>query len=115
MGRVGGITCPYIISRSASLRTIGLVMFSVSIATSIFVKCLPETSGKEMGNFDVDREERRQRQPSVQMTRSRNSSSRHGPDVPASLSDDDILNQNECGIFSGDLRDEVIERSVEIT
>ena len=68
-----------------------------------------------MGNFDVDREERRQRQPSVQMTRSRNSSSRHGTDVPASLSDGDILNQNECGIFSGDLGDEVIERSVEIT
>jgi len=57
LGRVGGITCPFIISRDTSLRTIGIVMFTVSIATSTFVKHLPETTGKALGNFDVSLEE----------------------------------------------------------
>ena len=52
LGRVGGITCPFIVSRENSLRTIGFVMFSVSIVTSICVKNLPETVGKPLGNFD---------------------------------------------------------------
>lgn len=57
LGRVGGITCPFIISRDTSLRTIGIVMFTVSIVTSAFVKHLPETTGKALGNFDVSLQE----------------------------------------------------------
>lgn len=53
LGRIGGITCPYIISRDTPLRTIGLVMFLVGFTTSMFVKALPETTGKALGNFDV--------------------------------------------------------------
>jgi hypothetical protein len=52
MGRIGGITSPFIISESTSLRTIGIVMFVVSSATAIFTRCLPETSGRALGDFD---------------------------------------------------------------
>jgi hypothetical protein len=52
MGRIGGITCPFIISRDNSLRTIGLVMFFIGIMTSVFTWCLPETAGMALGNFD---------------------------------------------------------------
>jgi len=52
MGRIGGITCPFIISRDNSLRTIGLVMFFIGIMTSVFTWCLPETAGMALGNFN---------------------------------------------------------------
>lgn len=52
MGRIGGITSPFIISESTSLRTIGIVMCLVSSTTSIFTRCLPETSGRALGDFD---------------------------------------------------------------
>jgi hypothetical protein len=52
MGRIGGITCPFIISRDNSLRTIGLVMFCIGIMTTSFTWCLPETAGMALGNFD---------------------------------------------------------------
>ena len=49
MGRIGGITCPFIISRDTSLRIIGLVMFSVGIITALFTSLLPETTGTALG------------------------------------------------------------------
>ena len=49
MGRIGGITCPFIISRDTSLRLIGLVMFSVGIITALFTSLLPETTGTALG------------------------------------------------------------------
>jgi hypothetical protein len=52
MGRIGGITSPFIISESTSLRTIGVIMFLVSGATAIFTRCLPETVGRPLGDFD---------------------------------------------------------------
>ena len=52
MGRIDGITCPFIISRDNSLRTIGLVMFFIGIMTSVFTSCLPETAGMALGNFN---------------------------------------------------------------
>jgi hypothetical protein len=50
MGRIGGITSPFIISERTSLRTIGIVMFLVSVATAIFTHSLPETAGKGLGD-----------------------------------------------------------------
>ncbi|KAL3910153.1 MAG: hypothetical protein SGILL_007807 [Bacillariaceae sp.] len=54
MGRIGGITSPFIISESTSLRTIGIVMFLISTSTAMFSRCLPETVGKALGDFDSD-------------------------------------------------------------
>eukprot|EP00531_Pseudo-nitzschia_arenysensis_P014514 CAMPEP_0116157084 /NCGR_PEP_ID=MMETSP0329-20121206/23161_1 /TAXON_ID=697910 /ORGANISM="Pseudo-nitzschia arenysensis, Strain B593" /LENGTH=626 /DNA_ID=CAMNT_0003654179 /DNA_START=197 /DNA_END=2078 /DNA_ORIENTATION=+ len=51
LGRVGGMTCPFIVSRDNSLRTIGIVMFSVGLVTSLSVHQLPETAGKALGDF----------------------------------------------------------------
>ena len=67
MGRVGGITCPFIVSRDTSLRAIGLRMFSVSIATSVFVKYIPETFGKALGNIDASCREDVTGRPSFQV------------------------------------------------
>eukprot|EP00536_Pseudo-nitzschia_multiseries_P006125 jgi/Psemu1/192373/e_gw1.126.79.1 len=53
LGRIGGITCPFVISRDASLQTIGLVMFLVGVVTSFCIHQLPETTGKALGTFDV--------------------------------------------------------------
>jgi hypothetical protein len=52
MGRVGGITSPFIISESTSLRTIGIIMFLVSSVTAILTRCLPETAGRALGDYD---------------------------------------------------------------
>jgi len=60
LGRIGGITCPYVISRDTSFRTIGLVMFFVGAMTSICTKLLPETNGKALGNFEVPIEDHTQ-------------------------------------------------------
>lgn len=53
LGRIGGMTCPFIVSRDNSLRTIGIVMFSVGLVTALSVYQLPETVGKALGNFSV--------------------------------------------------------------
>ncbi len=53
LGRIGGMTCPFIVSRDNSLRTIGIVMFSVGLVTALSVQQLPETVGKALGNFSV--------------------------------------------------------------
>ncbi len=58
LGRVGGMTCPFIVSRDNSLRTIGLTMFSVGLVTSIAVHQLPETAGRALGNFGQEKPER---------------------------------------------------------
>ena len=55
-GRIGGITSPFIISESTSLRTIGIVMFLISSTTAILSRCLPETVGKALGDFSSDSE-----------------------------------------------------------
>ncbi|KAG7366367.1 putative sugar transporter [Nitzschia inconspicua] len=54
MGRIGGITSPFIISGSTSIRTIGIVMCLVSMSTAVFTWCLPETAGKALGSFEDD-------------------------------------------------------------
>lgn len=53
LGRIGGMTCPFIVSRDNSLRTIGIVMCSVALVTALSVHQLPETVGKALGNFSV--------------------------------------------------------------
>ena len=53
LGRIGGMTCPFIVSRDNSLRTIGIVMFSVGLVTALSVYQLPETVGKALGNFSL--------------------------------------------------------------
>jgi len=53
MGRIGGITAPFIVSESTSLRTIGMVMCLVSTMTAVFSRCLPETAGMALGDFDA--------------------------------------------------------------
>lgn len=53
LGRIGGMTCPFIVSRDNSLRTIGIVMCSVGLVTALSVQQLPETVGKALGNFSV--------------------------------------------------------------
>jgi len=68
MGRVGGITCPFIVSRNTSLRVIGIVMFSVGVATSVIVKHLPETSGKALGSIEVPIREEITGRPRLQVS-----------------------------------------------
>jgi hypothetical protein len=58
MGRIGGITSPFIISESTSLRTIGIVMCLVSTVTSMVTCCLPETAGIALGDIDGGRSSR---------------------------------------------------------
>jgi putative MFS transporter len=65
MGRIGGITSPFIISKSTSLRTIGIVMCLISTFTAVFSRCLPETAGRAMGDLDSDPEIETSQRPRV--------------------------------------------------
>lgn len=100
LGRVGGITCPFIVSRDTSLRTIGIVMFSVSIMASFFVKYLPETTGKALGNFDVCLKEQTQGQPSHPMLSGQQLSCSIST-ILSSSSNDDVANKTTGRRFSG--------------
>lgn len=53
MGRVGGLCSPFIITASTSLRTIGIVVFLMSIVTACFCINLPETAGRAMGDISI--------------------------------------------------------------
>ena len=54
IGRMGGFFAPYIITEGNSLRSIGVVMFIVSIFTAMISWQLPETQGKAMGEAHLD-------------------------------------------------------------
>jgi len=96
MGRIGGITCPFIISRYISPQTIGIVMFSVSVATSIIVKCIPETSGEALGSINVFLRKETTGRSSLQV-----SSEQHDP-VSVEGNDETLTIENVLGLETDD-------------
>lgn len=49
MARLGGFVCPFLVSQSFSLRTVGTILFVVATATAGLARNLPETKGRAMG------------------------------------------------------------------
>lgn len=111
MGRIGGVTCPFIVSRDNSLRTIGFVMFSVSVATSLFIKCLPETTGKALGNFDVSLKEQAQVQSGLPLSSGRQIS-KDNNSVSLSFTGDTSNNMTDKSFHGDDPTDERVDERI---
>jgi hypothetical protein len=56
MARIGGFLCPYFITQRNSLAMIGVIVLVVSVVTAECSRRLPETAGKAMGEYGLERD-----------------------------------------------------------
>ena len=88
-------------------------MFSVSIMTSCFVKYLPETTGKALGNFDVSLKGQPSSGHPMSSGQQLSWSNRSSTILSSSSDDDDVAVTNETTesrFSSGDQTDEGVDQ-----